>query len=203
MINRKELKEKYKDEKVFIIPIQKVQHLKDKFNPAKHDKNIWTKYDNTGVYANRWEAEYEPSMQQLIPYFIVYNEDKSKLYVGKRIKGDHRLVDRMSLGFGGHIDECDGTDQIVLKALMREMFEELDIDPISKATYMGTIRDIESSTNDHLGLVFNIKAQEGKVHIKEVDKLEGVWMTKEEIYENYAKFENWSKYIIDFFYENK
>jgi predicted NUDIX family phosphoesterase len=81
------------------------------------------------------------------------------------------------------------------------MWEELDIEPLTRATYMGTIRDITSSTNDHFGLVFNVKAQEGLVTIKETDKLVGEWMTYQELFDNYSKFENWSKYIIDHFYE--
>lgn len=203
MINRHLLKEKYKDEKVFIVPIQAVQHIDDKFTYSKHDNAIWQKYDNLGRYVFRYEAEGEPSMQQIIPYFMVFNEDESKVFVAKRIDGDHRLVDKMSLGFGGHIDECDGYNQCVLKSLTREMWEELDIEPLTRATYMGTIRDITSSTNDHFGLVFYVKALEGSVSIKEVDKLVGEWMTFEELFNNYSKFENWSKYIIDYFYEIK
>ena len=203
MVNRKALKEKYGDEKVFVIPVQKVQNIPDKFTYCKHDDKIWRKYDNQGLYINRWEAEGEPSFQQIIPYFFIMNEDESKVFVAKRIDGDHRLVDKLSLGFGGHIDSCDGYDQAVLKALTREMWEELDIDPITKAVHMGTIRDITSSTNDHLGLVFGVKAIEGEVSIKETDKLVGEWMSLEQLYDNYSKFENWSKYIIDFFCENK
>ena len=203
MIDRRLLKEKYKDEKVFIIPIQAIQHIEDKFTFSKHDNSIWYKYDNIGTYVYRYEAEGEPSMQQIIPYFIVFNEDESKVFVARRIDGDHRLVGKLSLGFGGHIDECDGYNQCVLKALTREMWEELDIEPLTRATYMGTIRDITSSSNDHFGLAFNVNAKENTVTIKESDKLVGEWMTFEQLYDNYSKFENWSKYIIDYFFENK
>lgn len=202
MVDRKQLKEKYGDEKVFVVPVSVVQHINDKFEYSKHDAAIWKKYDSLGTYVPRHEAEFEPAMQQIIPYFIIFNEDETKLYLSRRLQGDHRLTDKLSLGFGGHINEEDGYNQCVLKALTREMYEELDIDPITKATYMGTIRDITSSTNDHFGLVFATKAREGEVAIKETDKLEGLWMTLEEVYQNYPKFENWSKYIIDFLYEN-
>lgn len=203
MMNRQALKEKYGDEKVFVLPVSKVEGVPDKFNYAKHDDKIWKKYDNQGIYINRWEAEGDSSFQQIIPYFFVTNEDASKVFVAKRIDGDHRLVDKLSLGFGGHIDSCDGFEQVVLKALTREMWEELDIEPLSKATYMGTMRDMTSSTNDHLGLIFGIQAKEGQVFIRETEKLVGEWMTMQQLYDNYAKFENWSKYIIDFFCENK
>ena len=203
MMNRQALKEKYGDEKIFVLPVSKVEGIPDKFTHCKHDDKIWKKYDNQGIYINRWEAEGDSSFQQIIPYFFVTNEDASKVFIAKRIDGDHRLVDKLSLGFGGHIDSCDGFEQVVLKALTREMCEELDIEPLSKATYMGTMRDMTSSTNDHLGLIFGIQAKEGQVFIRETEKLVGEWMTMQQLYDNYAKFENWSKYIIDFFCENK
>lgn len=202
MINRKLLKEKYGDERVFVLPITKIEGIPDKFNHVKNDKDIWTKYDNQGLYINRWEAEGDSNFQQLIPYFFVVNENYTKVFVAKRIDGDSRLVNKLSLGFGGHIDSCDGYNQVVLKALSREMNEELDINPISKAQYLGTIRDITSSTNDHFGLAFSIQAEEDKVFIKETDKLIGEWMSFEQLYDNYSKFENWSKFLIDFFLEN-
>lgn len=203
MINRQQLKEKYGDEKVFVVPVNKVEGVPDKFTFSKHDDKIWQKYDNQGIYINRWEAEGDSSFQQIIPYFFVMNADGTKVFIAKRIDGDHRLVDKLSLGFGGHIDSCDGYNEVVLKALTREMWEELDIEPLTKAIYMGTIRDMTSSTNDHFGLVFGVKAEEDKVFIKETDKLIGEWMTFEQLYENYHKFENWSKFLIDFFLENK
>lgn len=202
-MNRKALKEKYGDEKVFVLPVNKVENIPDKFNYSKHDDKIWKKYDNQGLYINRWEAEGDSSFQQIIPYFFVMNENETKVFVAKRIDGDSRLVDKLSLGFGGHIDSCDGYNQVVLKALTREMWEELNIDPITKAIYMGTMRDMTSSTNDHLGLIFGVKAEEGKVSIKETEKLVGEWMTFQQLYDNYSKFENWSKYLIDFFCETK
>ena len=199
----KKLKEKYKEEKIFIVPINVIENIPDKFTRSKHDTSIWSKYDNLGKYIYRYDAEYNPVFQQIIPYFLVCNEDESKYYIAKRIKGDHRLVGKLSLGFGGHIDECDGTHEVVLKALSREMNEELDIDPLSRAHFIGTMRDISSETNDHLGLIFIVKAEEGDVSIKETDNLEGKWMTKEEMFEDYSLFEGWSKYIIDYFYDNK
>ena len=202
MVNRKALKEKYGNEKVFVLPISKVEGIPDKFSYAKHDNNIWKKYDNQGIYINRWEAEGDPNFQQIIPYFFILNEDGTKIFIAKRIDGHHRLVDKLSLGFGGHIDSCDGYNEVVLRALTREMMEELDIDPLTKAHYMGTMRDITLSTNDHFGLIFGVKAKEGDVFIKETDKLVGEWMTFQQLYDNYSKFENWSKYLIDFFLEN-
>ena len=200
-VNRLELKQKYGDEEVFVLPYQLVEHMPNKLSLCKHDNNIWKKYDTKGTFIPRWEAEFNPTFQQLIPYFFIYNADKTKVYVAERLKGDVRLSHMLSLGFGGHINTCDGPNDVVLNALAREMSEELNIDIIAPFKYIGTIRDIESSTNDHVGLIFYTVAKEGEVSIKETDNLKGKWMTMPELIENYYKFENWSKYIIDSFYE--
>lgn len=200
-VNRTELKEKYGDEQVFVLPYQLVENIPNKFTISDHDTNIWNKYDTKGIFIPRWEAEFNPTFQQLIPYFFIFNEEKTKVYVAERLKGDSRLSHMLSLGFGGHINKCDGPTEVVLKALSREMCEELNIDIITPFKYTGTIRDIDSKTNDHIGLIFYTMAKEDQVSIKETDTLKGKWMFIDELIVEYPKFENWSKYIIDSFYE--
>lgn len=199
-VNRLELKKKYGDEQVFVVPYQVISQVNDKFTKEKNTKDVWNKYNSKGTFILRYEAEYNPSFQQIIPYFFIFNKDKDKVYIAERLKGDARLSHMLSLGFGGHINPCDGHIDIISNALNREMNEELNIVPLSDFEYCGTIRDISSETNDHFGLIFSIIADE--VSIKETDTLEGKWMTIPELIENYHKFENWSKFIIDSFYED-
>lgn len=201
MENKKILKEKYKDEKVFVISSNDMQNNKNKFTPKK-DSDIWNKYNNMGLYIYRYDAEYNKAFQQIIPYFLIINENEDKYYVSERLEGDTRLKGKLSLGFGGHINECDGHQNQILNALFREMHEELNIKPINNFKYLGTIRDLTSETSEHFGLVFYTKAIEGEVSIKEVDNLRGKWMTKTDLFENYPRFENWSKFIIDHIYDN-
>jgi hypothetical protein len=65
---KEQLKEKYKDEKVFVLPSNLVQNVHDRFSKLKHDKAIWTKYDQLGIYIPRYEAEYNLAFHQIIPY---------------------------------------------------------------------------------------------------------------------------------------
>lgn len=195
------LRDKYKDEKIYVIPADKI-NCKDKFTKMKHDKDIWKKYDHLGKYIYRYEAEYDPAFQQPIPYLIVTNKDQTHFYVTKRIGGDSRLKNLLSLGVGGHINEEDGYDEIILKCLIREMNEELNINPISPYQFLGTIRDLGSKTAEHFGLLFIVKA-DTDVSVKEKDKIQGYWMKKETLFDKYTLFENWSKFIIDYLYENK
>ena len=196
MLTKHQLKEKYKDEKVFVLPSNLVQNINDKFTYEKHTNDIWKKYDGLGSFIYRYDAEYNNAFQQIIPYFIVTNENEDKYFVGKRIKGDSRLEGMLSLGFGGHVNDIDGNVNIIKQAINREMNEELNIIPTSDFKYMGTMRDLTSETNEHFGLIFKIKTKEDSISIKETENLEGIWMTKEEMFDKYGRFENWSKYKI-------
>lgn len=199
---RKKLKKKYKDEKIFVLPANKI-NCKDKFTKMKNDKNIWSKYDNLGLYIPRYEAEYNPAFLQLIPYLIVTNDDQTEFFVTKRIDGDSRLKNKLSLGVGGHIDSIDGTNEVVFKCLVREMNEELFINPISPYQFLGTIRDLSSKTAEHLGLLFIVKAEKESLSVKETNKLAGSWMKKEDAFNKYASFENWSQFVLDYLFETQ
>lgn len=201
MLNKAKLKEKYGEEEVFVVPNFLISSVEDGFTNQKHDSKVFSKYDTVGRFIKRYDAEGDSSFQQIIPYVLIANKDESKFFVSKRIKGDHRLADKMSLGFGGHINPCDaerGRD-IVLAALVRELHEEVYLEVSGQVQFMGYMRDMASSTNDHFGLVFMVHVEhEDLTHILETDNLEGLWMTREELYEHYFKFEGWSKSLINY-----
>lgn len=200
-MNKLELKNKYKEEKVFVVPFESTKNVNDGFTSKKHTKEIWKAFDSIGKYIYRYDAESNPSFQQIIPYIIITNKDGNKIYTTNRIAGDSRLVNKMSIGIGGHINEEDGYIETIFKCAVRELFEEVDIETSSPFTFIGYVRDMISETNDHLGVVLVIKA-ESNVKVKETDKLEGDWKTIDELILNYNKLENWSKYIVDHFVKN-
>ena len=201
-IDRLKLKAKYGDEKIFVIPAQLGNDIPDKFTKIKHSDSIFSAYDTKGIYQYRADVEYNNAWYQIIPYFYLTNVDKTKFYVGKRLSGDSRLVDKLSLGFGGHIDSSDGSINVVKNALYREMNEELNVTQDIDFKYQGTVKDIRSNTSEHLGLVFSAKVNTRNISIKETDSLSGQWMTLEQLVKNYTKFEGWSKFIIDYLYES-
>jgi predicted NUDIX family phosphoesterase len=196
-MTRQKLKEKYKDEEVFVVPFMSLSGVKNGFTFSDENSHkIYGQFDNAGKYVPRYLAEMDPSMQQIIPYILVYNPENDKYLVAKRIDGEKRLLDQIALGFGGHINPCDGTREVIFKALYRELNEEVDIIPSEAARFIGYIRDLNSPTNDHTGFVFIVSAKYAK--IKEIDKLEGSWMSASELESNYSKFENWGRDIIDY-----
>ena len=198
-MNKKELKKKYGEEEVLVIQFDNLSKVEDGLVPAKR----YLQYDALGYFIRRYDAEGTPAHQQVIPYAIVSNIDETEFFVAKRIDGESRLAGKMSLGFGGHINPCDiGLgDSTIFNGLLRELDEEIDLVTDGKFNFIGTLRDMNSATNDHFGLAFMVHAiDKDATIIKETDKLIGEWMTKEELYNNYFKFEGWSKILIDYLY---
>lgn len=194
------LKKKYGDEQVYVVPFQSVKHIPDKFtSPFKLTAD---EIYGGGQLFLRCDAEYNPAMIQLIPYIIVVNKAHDKIYVTKRIAGEERLKDTLALGCGGHINACDYGHDIITNAALREMNEELNIRLAKDTTLetIGTVRDFQSSTCEHLGIV--MVATAGSVSVKEKDNLKGIWMTFEELKQNYSQFESWARHIIDYAFAN-
>lgn len=196
-----ELKRKYKGEKVFVVPYATVSDIADGFTSMKHDAAIWSKFDNLGKYIDRYDVEREPSFQQIIPYILVVNTKTNNLFVSRRIAGEQRLLDKISVGFGGHINPCDGQQEVLFKALFRELHEELDVETIGPAKFVGYVRGLSSETNDHLGCVFVVVAENAA--IKEHENLVGEWMSLQDLEKNYFKLEGWAKSIVDYLVTNQ
>lgn len=205
--NKKKQEELYKNEKVFVVPFSKVRMFSDKFSirissNANQCIKHFNKIEAGGLFISRNDAEGNMSVQQLIPYTIIFNRDMNKLYAAYRQKGDLRLNNVYSLGFGGHINPIDsyGKDKsLIINAAIRELKEEVSIKTIYKLNYLGTVRDLQSETKEHLGFVFAITTN-NRVSIKEKDKMKGSWMDIKELYDKYYKFESWSRYIIDYLF---
>lgn len=195
---KKKLKEKYGDETVFVVPSSLMAHIPDQFSNGSETVETLAQYDQLGMYVLRSDAEMNMAFQQLIPYVVITNKKGTKYFVAERIAGDERLKSTYSAGFGGHIDKEDGHHNVILNGLKRELDEELDMTSVSEPKFVGTIRDLSSPTAEHTGFVFEVSAS--KVRIKETKKLRGVWMTPQELVQNYFAFEGWSKYIIDNIY---
>ncbi len=203
---QQELRLQYQNEKVLVVPFSAASNIEDKFTTVTAKQRTqrklletFLKWESEGQYIPRYEAEYNDTVLQLIPYTIIFNPEMDKVYVSYRKEGDSRLTSKYSLGFGGHINPEDAGDAI-LNAANRELNEEVRIKTKSKRKqFLGYIRDMTSSTKEHLGFVFAMTAT--SVHIKERKALKGKWMDMQQLVENYYLFENWARYIIDYLLE--
>ena len=51
------LKEKYKDEKVYVVPYNEILYIGDKFTPVKYNPIDFKIFDNIGTFMYRYEVE--------------------------------------------------------------------------------------------------------------------------------------------------
>lgn len=195
------LQQKYPTEQVYTVPFLKGKIIPDGYTPVqlseKETLKTMSSWQQGGRFVMRYDAEGNSSLVQLIPYTIVINADRTKVFVAKRTAGDSRLVSKLSLGFGGHINPCD-TKYVVLSAATRELDEELNLKRETMPKFIGYVRDTGSNTSEHLGFVFALLAD--RVSVREEDNMEGTWMDLDDLVDHYYKFESWSKYLIDYLF---
>ena len=195
------LKQKYKGEQVLVVPTDSTTHIPDGFcySISKPAIRVFKTAHN---FVYRYDAEYNYSLTQLIPYVIIVNEAQNQLFVTQRIAGEERLISEFSLGCGGHVNPCDFSNNTMLTAAKRELQEELDIKLLEGTSLQiyGTVRDYNSTTKEHLGLVYLVTASD--VKIREKDTLRGQWMNMSDLVMNYYKFESWARHIIDHLFVN-
>lgn len=210
-LRKAQLEEKYGNEKVFVVPFSLTDSIKDGFH-----QTTMKEYDRLvdvilpqGKFILRSDAEEDMTFQQIIPYVLVTDESHEKFFVTRRIAGESRLLGRLSLGIGGHINPIDWQmanqaffqtrREMVFRGMSREIREEMTgLEHVRKPRPYGTVRDLGSFTPDHIGIVFTMVAAEPEeIGIRETDTLEPVWMTKQDLIRNYEKFESWAQMIIE------
>ena len=210
-MRQKLLSEKYGTEKIFVVPFSCTESVLDGFHSITekdYDKLVDVTLSK-GKFILRADAEEDITFQQIIPYVLVTDEAHEKFFATRRIAGESRLLGRLSLGIGGHINPIDWQNancaffqthrEMVLRGMAREIREEMTgFEHTKQPKPYGTVRDLGSSTPDHIGIVFTMIAQEpDEIGIRETDTLEPVWMTKKELVQNYEKFESWAQMIIE------
>lgn len=194
------LKDKYKSEKVLCVANHDLKSVKKP--SSKTVKKLLKAIKKHGYFDYRYLAEENFEEKQVIPYVVLRCRDK--YFVTERIQGDDRLIGRMSIAVGGHINPCDVMDEsnldypelIVRCCIARELWEEttLDFGKIQHIEYITTFIDpSEPVSKAHICLLTVIDVIDEDVAIKETEKLCGKWMNMDEINNNFDKLENWSQ----------
>jgi predicted NUDIX family phosphoesterase len=204
-MNKDELKIKYGDESILCVPNDKLEEMYSKCD-NKVDALINTIAQH-GYYDYRYNAELDFDARQVIPYVVLEND--GKYFVTERIKGDERLVGKMSIAVGGHVDVADatqgvntvdGAENAIINCIMRELYEETTAD-LTKGFevdyYTTFVDDREDVSRVHVCLLTFVKLKDPNVNIKETEKLKGSWMTLNEVTENIDKFEGWSEVTVN------
>lgn len=152
------------------------------------------------IAAQRERLESDESYRQIIPYVAVRRPDGAILVYRRTSKsGESRLIDKVSIGFGGHVDLIDGVmaDSFATLSLAiesgaeRELAEELNVDSdrlekeSGKMAFKGFIVDQSSPVGRvHLGFAFiqdvsterSLAIASNEAHVDIVE-----WFTPEQI----------------------
>jgi predicted NUDIX family phosphoesterase len=156
-------------------------------------------------------AEINPEFKQIIPYVVIRKGDKYFAYKRLSGGGESRLVNRISIGAGGHMNDVAEElyqtgvtfEHVLMDNVEREVTkEELDIDTEEMDfEVIGLINDDSDLVGEvHFGILIILDLSENvNVAVKETDQLEGSWMSITELLkpENSEKLENWSRIALE------
>ena len=206
-MDKEQLKQKYGDEKVLCIPRWYYESACN-----IHESGFALEYSiaNAGYFDYRYEVEMDESVLQVIPYVVLSHE--GKYFVTKRLGGDERLKGMVAF-LGGHIDPTDMEFSYISKTRIapyttmyngfkRELIEETTLDPVCITGDYFTNVFVDNSSQVsrcHVCQLVLVSISTDNVKIKETDKLEGDWVTLEELNELKAsgKTEGWCSIAID------
>ncbi len=154
---------------------------------------------NKGIFKERDQVEQDPYYKQIIPYIAMVNENNEILTL-KRLstQSEKRLHNKISLGVGGHVNNEDSKTPLEAfrKGMQREIDEEVKVDLKEAPEFLGVIYDNTTSVGQvHLGMAYKVKIE--FYGINEKDKFEYTWKRAEELTDQMAQMENWSKYILN------
>jgi predicted NUDIX family phosphoesterase len=141
-------------------------------------------------FVERWMAEKDKAILQIIPYIVCYDDDYVFTY-SRKSGGEKRLEGKKSLGIGGHVNIHDkhvkvsnveselakitspNTWDIVINGAVREASEELDIDELyvrENLVQIGTMYTPNDGTGEKDGDVTTL-AKVSEVHMAVIYKL--------------------------------
>ncbi|AME05165.1 hypothetical protein NNG64_08565 [Bacillus siamensis] len=154
----------------------------------------------------RGDAEEDPRFKQPIPYVVIRRDDEVFVYERLAGGGESRLHNKLSLGFGGHMNPMEGAAsfaEVLKQNTDRELAEELHILEEDKQNIvtLGLINDDENSVGKvHIGILSALQLASGaQVEVKEKEQIAGRWMKVNELKEEdvYQRLETWSQFVAD------
>jgi len=171
--------------------------------------SVLERIDAHGFSVERRYAERSVHLKQVIPYTIVVVEDPEsspRVLVVERLPqgGEQRLVGRLSIGIGGHINPVDDDDplHVVESGTARELDEELFLSGERRIEAIGLINDDSNPVGAvHVGLVQVLYlGPGGSASVRETDVLEGTLVPPSELQRQLrdgANFETWSRVLVE------
>ncbi len=156
---------------------------------------IMAHIESSHEFLPRPDMELDPGYRQIIPYVAVTRG--GEVFATRRLNkgGEARLHGRLSLGVGGHIERWDDETRggILMRALEREVAEEIAVERVVSLTPLGVINEEgDEVSRVHLGFLFRMEV-EGEVSVRETEKLEGMWLPISGLGSRMDELEGWSR----------
>ena len=169
----------------------------------KYLESIWS--NQNAFFMNRSQAEIDTEYKQIIPYVIMSNKKSVLSYVRGTKSGETRLVEKISIGFGGHINPIDEEvssgkcmKEIYYNALFREINEEVEVDAKFEDRIVGLINDDSNSVGQvHIGIVHHWGLDKQKVEAREQEIAQLKFQSIVELTNLKEKMETWSSLCLD------
>ena len=158
--------------------------------------------DRNHRFVPRPAAEPDPSLKQLIPYFIITCRGRIWTYTRGKTSGEGRLVAKVSIGIGGHINHQDvgdgGGEGSYNRAAARELAEEVSLPPACSQSIVALLNDDATPVGSvHLGIVHVLIAPSEEVRPNELAIAEGGFKSIEELRPLRDRMETWSQICFD------
>ena len=170
----------------FLIEYGIVQERADEILDAITDRHF---------FLDRPTAETSPQYKQIIPYVLIRNGDAYFLLQRTPKQTEARLHHKLSLGIGGHINP-DTPD--LFDGLQKELEEEVEVIGDYDLTFVGILNDDTTDVGRvHLGAVYVLDAHDGKVNVRETEKMSGRWVTRDDLAAHRDAMESWSQIVYD------
>lgn len=160
-----------------------------------------------GRYMLRVEAEKNPSFKQIIPYVIMRTGGQYLTYVRGKRAGETRLIEKRSIGIGGHINPADDMElfspyDTYLNAVHREVAEEVSVESPYKETIVGLLNDDSNEVGRvHLGIVHLWELETPAVRRREQMITQMEFLPMEELRRRRESMETWSQLCLDYLLE--
>jgi len=143
---------------------------------------------NHWFYKERNLVENDFSIKQIVPYIMIIDQDKNQVFCYKRKGNEKRLHDKISLGFGGHVEQSDKSIQI---AAIREVKEETTLENFEIKEIGFLNLDSDEVSQVHFGVVFVVFVDREKVQLNGDENKSGAWLDINKL--DKVKFETWSE----------
>lgn len=157
-----------------------------------------------GYFAERRYAEQCSRLKQIIPYTLV--TCGGEVFVCQRLgrSGEARLRGKRSVGIGGHLDPADADgdrDGMLLRGALRELGEELVVEPPAALRAVGIINDETTPVGSvHFGIVLRAELATRSASVRETEVLAGGFEPLETVRALSARpdanFETWSSLTL-------